>query len=262
MKKSHKFTDRMPTAWFTDIVMPYKPLKNKPIVFVPCKSVHPSQDSIRKTCPKLVSLHEAKEISLIILSEPLTLIPWENEDYTYNYPPNELTKEDIIIWRSRLKQWFELNLEGHAVFGALYPYHQEIIMPPMLEVGKTFSGLLLVRNFYWSMVDDILTDWRIRNRNIEKGIKAKLEKELPMKYSTILEQILRYTLNNGSICEDDITKENFAIYCVEQKSVVLNWFTEGYKICKDPYLIKQGKTRVLNPTRLVEIKKFLGRNNE
>jgi hypothetical protein len=257
MTKSHKFIDKMPTEWFENIVMSYKPLKNKPIVFVPCAKTHPSQISISKTCPKLVSLHEAKEISLIILSEPLTLIPWDNTNYTYDHPPNELTAEDIKVWRSRLKKWFELNLTGHAVFGALFPYHQEVVLPPMIEVGKTFSGLLIVRNFFWSMVDDIITDWRIRNRNIGPDIKARLEKELPCKYSTILEQILRFVDKNGSICEDDLTKEYFAPYCLEQRSVVLNWYTEGYAICKDPYLIKQGKVRVLNPQKRDEINKFL-----
>lgn len=259
--KSYKVIDKYSTKWFEEVVMNYFPVPKKPVVLVPCTSTKPHQNSLRKTLPKIVSLHEAKELSIIIVSDLLTLIPFDNEEYNYDYPPWQLTEGEIKVLRERLYLWFKNNLLGkgrpHSLFGALHPQHQEIVIPPLLKVGKTFSGLLVVRNFCWSMVDDILTEWRIRNRNIEENVVSELKETLPCKYSTILEQILKWVKEKGSICGEDLRDEFFAPYFLEQGTVPLNWYTEGYKICKIPYLIKKGDKRVFNSEMIKEVNEIL-----
>jgi len=124
--------------WFETVINNWKSRTDK-LVFVPCASKKPFYQSVthRSFFKILWNMWKKHVIDLIIVSEPLTVVP-ADYDYPdpsyplYDYPPrilhkqNEFTREEIQIWRKRFKTFLKKNAMKKCYF-ILYPYHKKIL---------------------------------------------------------------------------------------------------------------------------------------
>jgi len=107
------------TNWFNKKLLAYNPDNQKPIVFLPCASARKTRCKYGKKKISQSTSHQFlsvitrdKRFTKIIISEPLTAIPYSIEDDMpdYNYPPKLLTKAEKQIFIDRLSQ-FLINLK-------------------------------------------------------------------------------------------------------------------------------------------------------
>lgn len=131
------FSSSQSKEWFEFVINNWKP-KARNIVLVPCASKKPFYRSVTHNSflrPFWELWHDGR-IGLVIISEPLTVVPAEY-DYPfpqyplYEYPPKLIMRHDKYfererkIWRRRIKKFLEY-IRGNNIFYILYPYHKKI----------------------------------------------------------------------------------------------------------------------------------------
>jgi len=129
-----QFADKISEQWFNYVMENWSP-KTNIIVFVPCASKKPYHSSITHKCffKKLWNLWFTGKIDLVIVSEPLTVVP-ANFDYPimkypeYDYPPRIIKKNPVEqeIWRKRLNAFLNKHIKIRK-YAILYKYHKEIL---------------------------------------------------------------------------------------------------------------------------------------
>ncbi|TXT56620.1 MAG: hypothetical protein BAJATHORv1_20210 [Candidatus Thorarchaeota archaeon] len=126
-KVSHHFDDDEVIEFTESVIRTWKP-NGQPILFVPCSKRKPIQYSHSH---KQI-FHRFKDKSqMLILSEPMTVIPYDRFDYpNYEYPPMALWKIDgaSLKFKTRLISFVskhKLNLE-ECYF--LLPHHHLLIL--------------------------------------------------------------------------------------------------------------------------------------
>jgi len=129
--------------WFNFVLNEWIPKRNI-VVLIPCSSTKPFHKSIthRSFFRKIWNMWYRGLLDLIIVSEPLTIVPAEY-DYPkprypmYNYPPALIKNDDEFaykerkIWRRRFEIFMNKIADKECYF-SLYPYHREIL-GPLLE---------------------------------------------------------------------------------------------------------------------------------
>ncbi len=124
--------------WYECVLREWKPRSNL-IILIPCARRKPYHKSVthRYFFKKVWELWKKDMCDLVILSEPLTVVPAEY-DYPcpkyplYDYPPaiikkkNHFSKSEVAIWRSRLRRFLSIHNQ-HACYFILYKYHRKLL---------------------------------------------------------------------------------------------------------------------------------------
>lgn len=132
------FTSRESTKWFEFVMDNWEP-RHDVVILIPCASTKPFHKSVthRNFLRNLWVAWLNDEIDLVIVSEPLTVVPAEY-DYPepiypiYDYPPSLIKKKtnfsklERIIWRYRFTLFMRL-IGRKRCFFILYPYHRYIL---------------------------------------------------------------------------------------------------------------------------------------
>ncbi len=132
------FSSAESERWFQFVINNWRP-RHDNVVLVPCAKTKPFHRSIthRNFLKNLWESWLNDEIDLVIVSEPLTVVPAEY-DYPeaqyplYDYPPalikegNGFTKLEKRIWRYRFTLFMRLIDKNNCYF-ILYPYHRAIL---------------------------------------------------------------------------------------------------------------------------------------
>ncbi len=138
MANQLKFTSEESDKWFRFVMKQWKP-RHDTVILIPCASTKPFHRSVthRNFLRYLWQAWLKDRIDLVIVSEPLTIVPAEY-DYPepiyplYDYPPDLIKKENDFsrlersIWRYRLTLFMRL-IGSRKCFFILYPYHRYII---------------------------------------------------------------------------------------------------------------------------------------
>lgn len=132
------FSSKESEEWFRFVISKWRP-KHDTVILIPCASTKPFYKSIthRNFLKPLWKAWLNDEIDLVIVSEPLTVVPAEfdypNPIYPiYDYPPeiikeeSDFSKLERSIWRYRLTLFMRLIGQRNCYF-ILYPYHRAII---------------------------------------------------------------------------------------------------------------------------------------
>lgn len=138
------FSDGLAEIWFNFIMKTWTP-RTRNIVFIPCAMKKPYWTSITHRCffRKLWDLWFNNKIDLVVLSEPLTVVPVEFDfpyiQYPlYEYPPDILKRnlKEQSIWRSRLSKFLK-KLSGKRKYAVLYRYHKKVLGDILKKHGVT-----------------------------------------------------------------------------------------------------------------------------
>lgn len=156
------FSSKEALEWFEFIRKNWYPLTGK-VVLIPCSSKKPYHSSVTHAFfSKLWRLWRDGKIDLVIVSEPLTVVPAEFDfpepKYPlYEYPPsfikqeNGIAKKERKIWRERMKIFLRRNSAEY--FFILYPYHR-LILGDILE--NHAQGYYTTRPYIARTVEKIL----------------------------------------------------------------------------------------------------------
>jgi len=129
-----RFSHSLAEVWFKFILEKWTPRTNI-IVFLPCATRKPYWRSITHRCffKRIWNLWFEGKIDLVVLSEPLTVVP-ADYDYPYRryplyeYPPSDIKKNvnEQRIWCNRLSKFLKKH---HVIrkFAILYEYHRSIL---------------------------------------------------------------------------------------------------------------------------------------
>jgi len=135
------FSSKEASEWFEFIRKNWHPSTGK-VVLIPCSSKKPYHSSVTHTFfSQLWRLWRDGKIDLVIVSEPLTVVPAEFDfpkpKYPlYEYPPsfikqkNGIAEKERKIWRERMETFLRRNSAEY--FFILYPYHR-LIFGDILE---------------------------------------------------------------------------------------------------------------------------------
>ena len=133
------FTDRILREWNPD---------GRPILFVPCSKHKPIQDS--KTHKQM--FHRFLDrFQLLILSEPLTVIPYDAYDYPdYDYSPGALWRieGESDKFRERLKRFLIHKKLGERVCYFFTPHHHLMILWPAWKMA--FNDVSRLRGYAYT----------------------------------------------------------------------------------------------------------------
>lgn len=131
---SHTFDDPEVLEFTERVLREWSP-NDLPILFVPCSKHKPIQDS--KTHKQM--FHRFRDrFQLLILSEPLTIIPYERYDYPhYDYPPSALwrTKGESDKFKERLKKFLLKNRLNEKKCYFFTPHHHLLILWPAWKMA-------------------------------------------------------------------------------------------------------------------------------
>jgi len=118
------------------------------------------------------NLWAKKLIDLIIISEPLTVVP-ADYDYPipkyplYDYPPklimkqNEFFESERRLWRERM-ELFLSYVSNYDLYFLLYPYHKKILGDILSRFGA--HGYYVERIFLAHKVRDIIRELDMADR--------------------------------------------------------------------------------------------------
>lgn len=104
------------TIWY-NYVLHWLPNKRKPLVFLPCASAKKTREKFGKkmfshstTHQFLSEITRCKDFEQVVLSEPLTIVPYklEGQHPDYNVPPEDLTIQDEEEFMIRLSNWLNI----------------------------------------------------------------------------------------------------------------------------------------------------------
>ncbi|TFF68150.1 hypothetical protein EU520_00775 [Candidatus Thorarchaeota archaeon] len=138
---THLFDDREVIRFTESVLKSWIP-SGRPILFVPCSKKKPVQDS--PSHKKL--FHRFRDAcDMLILSEPMTVIPYDRFDYpAYDYPPGALWRipgeSDRFI--QRLSTFLQAKcLSERGCFFLLTHHHLLILWQAWKQAFNDISGL-------------------------------------------------------------------------------------------------------------------------
>ena len=124
---THRFDNPEVVAFTRSVIRNWKP-SGKPVMFVPCSKTKPIQESLTH---KHIFRKFREHCDLLILSEPLTVIPYDRYDYPYyDYPPAALRKlpGEFELFRRRLTWFLRKNQLNRGVCYFMLPQHHHLIL--------------------------------------------------------------------------------------------------------------------------------------
>ena len=104
------------TSWYNYAVN-WLPHKNKPLMCLPCASANKTRAKYGKkmfshstTHQFLSAITRCEDFERVVLSEPLTIVPYalEGQHPDYNVPPEDLTIQDEAEFTIRLANWLNI----------------------------------------------------------------------------------------------------------------------------------------------------------
>jgi len=181
------FSSNESDKWFRFVMDNWRP-RHETVILIPCASTKPFHMSIthRNFLRHLWDAWLNDKIDLVIVSEPLTVIPAEY-DYPepiypiYDYPPNlikeknDFSKIERSIWRYRFTLFMRL-IGKKKCFFILYPYHRYIlggilerfcvrgiyVERPYLTKGINLLNSLINKNQYMANTGFLYVNSRIK----------------------------------------------------------------------------------------------------
>ena len=124
---THMF-DHPDVVDFTDSVLEKWQPSGKPILFVPCAKTKPIQES--RSHKQMFHAFQ-KVCDLLILSEPLTIVPYDRLDYPYyEYPPSALRRieGELEKFKNRLTEFLSQKNLNQYDCNFLLPQHHLLIL--------------------------------------------------------------------------------------------------------------------------------------
>ncbi len=161
MKVSHLFEHPDVIDFTRSVLQSWQPT-GKPILFVPCSKSKPIQESVSH---KQLFHRFRDNCDLLILSEPMTIIPYSRYDYPdYNYPPGALwrIKGQADIFKARLKRFLiEKELDRYSCYFLTPHHHLMILWPAWRDAFGSIRGLHGYGYTYatrWFFVEKLVED--------------------------------------------------------------------------------------------------------
>ncbi|MFW9954662.1 MAG: DUF5591 domain-containing protein, partial [Candidatus Thorarchaeota archaeon] len=138
---SHSFDNPEVIDFTQSVIETWMPSK-KPILFVPCSKHKPIQESLSH---KQMFHRFRDKLDLLILSEPLTIIPYDRFDYPdYDYPPYALWRieGESDKFKDRLTTFLEIKkLNNYYCFFFTPHHHLMVLWPAWKRAFGDISGL-------------------------------------------------------------------------------------------------------------------------
>ncbi|MBD3405890.1 MAG: hypothetical protein GF411_07150 [Candidatus Lokiarchaeota archaeon] len=144
---THRFDNAEVTEFTQSVLETWKP-NGKPILFVPCSKKKPIQQS--HSHKQMFHRFEEKA-QILIISEPMTIIPYDRFDYPhYDYPPMALWKieGEADKFTARLGQFLSLKRLNELNCYFMLPHHHLLILWKAWK--KVFGNLVNLDGYAYS----------------------------------------------------------------------------------------------------------------
>jgi hypothetical protein len=155
---SHRFDDPAVIEFTNSVLHNWIP-SDKPILFVPCSKSKPIQES--RSHKQMFHRFKAR-CQILILSEPLTIIPYDRYDYPqYEYPPSALWRipGESDIFKERLIQFLLHHDLNNSECYFLTPHHHLMILWPAWKAAfgdvHNLFGFAYSQATRWFFIDKL-----------------------------------------------------------------------------------------------------------
>lgn len=179
------FKSKVAIEFYNIILSEWRSLirNKKVIIFLPCASTKPIQNSQTHCFLSPITRTHENSILKVIVSEPLTLIPYRYQKYpNYDYTPKDLRDDldEYNIFISRLKKFKELTPKYIKCYYIGGKHHYEILQKAGWKINyfKPDNGLIGYKNKAIELQNEIFSD---KNTN-----RLKFSTKFIDQYSVIL----------------------------------------------------------------------------